>query len=61
MDDTIKKFKSGLSEGIGKIDLTKGLGKDLSRLITSFSKDYDKITSLIKPGNLLNIEDSKAF
>lgn len=61
MDETIKKFKSGLSEGIGKIDLTKGLGKDLSRLITSFNKDYDKITSLIKPGNLLNIEDSKAF
>ncbi len=60
MDETISKFKSKLNEGISKVDMTKGLGKDLSKLFSKFSDDFSKINSLT-PKNLLDIGDSKEF
>ena len=60
MDETISKFKSKLNEGISKVDMTKGLGKDLSKLFSKFSDDFSKINSLT-PKDLLDIGDSKEF
>ena len=61
INDVIKQLQNGLSEGVTKIDLTKGIGKDLSKLIANFQSNYSKINSLIQPGDLLNIGDAKNF
>ena len=61
MNEVIKQLQTGLSEGATKIDLTKGIGKDLSKLIANFQENYSKISSLIQPGDLLNVNDAKSF
>jgi hypothetical protein len=46
---------------MSKIDMTKGVGKDLSKLISKFENDFSKINSLISLDNKISLGDSKEF
>ena len=49
-----------MNSGMSKIDLTKGIGKDLTKLLSKFASESSKMAQLI-PNNLLNIDDSGEF
>lgn len=61
MDKAVKDFESQLKNSSIKIDMTKGIGKDLSKLISNFQSSFSKVESLIQPDNLLNLGDAKDF
>ena len=60
LDKVTGQLRKGLEEGTTKIDLTKGMGKELSKLITKFQAESSKLKGMI-PDNMLNLSDSKNF
>ena len=60
MSKIVADLQKSLSNGATKIDMTKGIGKDLSKLFSVFETGYSKINALT-PNNLLNIGDAKDF
>ena len=62
MDKTISTFQKQLREGTTKIDMTKGLGKDLSKLLSRYAEQSSKIKQMLPgEGNLLDPNDIKDF
>ena len=60
MSKIVADLQKSLANGATKIDMTKGIGKDLSKLFSVFETGYSKINALT-PNNLLNIGDAKDF
>ena len=59
-DKNIKELQSKLKSGALSMDLTKGVGKDLSKLFSSFETGFSRIKQLA-PDGLLNVGDSQEF
>ena len=57
LDKVVSQLKAGLESGTTKIDLTKGLGKNLSKLMATFKDEYSQFSNLTKNG--LELGDSK--
>ena len=48
LNDTVAKLKKGISDGVTKMDLSKGTGKALSSYIRQFKDEYDEFQKYIK-------------
>ena len=48
LNDTVTKLKKGISDGVTKMDLSKGTGKALSGYIRQFKDEYDEFQKYIK-------------
>ena len=59
-DSTIKDLQSKLKSGALSMDLTKGIGKDLSKLFANFETGFSRLKQLT-PDGFLNIGDSQEF
>jgi hypothetical protein len=60
LDKVVKDMQDALTKGTTKIDLTRGVGQNLSRLINKFQDDYSKVKTL-SVNNLVSLDDSKEF
>lgn len=58
MNEVVSKVRTTLQSGISTIDFTKGAGKDLSKLLDTFSQKYSDFQRLTKDG-VFRVEDSK--
>ena len=56
MDKIVSELKSGLEKGTTKVDLTKGLGGSLSKLMAKYQEQSQKFVSSIKEG--VELKDS---
>lgn len=60
MAKIVQQLQAGLAEGTTKIDMTKGVGKDLSKLISKFQNEMSRMGS-ITVDDLLKIDDAGDF
>ena len=58
MNKVVSELNKGLKEGNTKIDLSKGIGKSLSKQLDSFKEEYSKLTTLTKD-NKFELADAK--
>ena len=58
MDQVVSKIKKGLNEGTTKIDMTKGIGNQLSKSLGTFKEEYNKFLRLTS-NNELKFADTK--
>lgn len=58
MNEVVSKVRTTLQSGISTIDFTKGAGKDLSKLLDTFSQKYSDFQRLTKEG-VFKVEDGK--
>ena len=56
MDKIVSELKNGLEKGTTKVDLTKGLGGSLSKLMVKYQEQSQKFVSSIKEG--VELKDS---
>lgn len=56
MDKIVSELKNGLEKGTTKVDLTKGLGGSLSKLMAKYQEQSQKFVSSIKEG--VELKDS---
>ena len=56
MDKIVSELKSGLEKGTTKVDLTKGLGGNLSKLMAKYQEQSQKFVTSIKDG--IELKDS---
>lgn len=61
MNEVVQKLQDGLSKGSAQIDFTKGAGKNVSKLLGTFTDEYKKFQSLTKNGNLDILDSKKAL
>ena len=61
MNEVVQKLQDGLSKGSAQIDFTKGAGKNVSKLFSTFTDEYKKFQSLTKNGNLDILDSKKAL
>ena len=61
LEDVVSKLQNGINKGLTQIDLSKGIGKELSGLISKFQSEASKLKKFDLTGGMLEIKDAKEF